>query len=224
MYQPQSGDYIDIHTHGGKPSEGVFCVESLLAHEGIHPWKIKGMGFTAGIHPWFLNEENHKLLMEFIKDVAGKADLLAIGEAGFDKLRGPSFELQRKVFEEQVRLSMDMTKPVVIHCVKAWDELFSSHKYLKPRLPWLVHGFRGKKELADQLLKRGMYISPWFDFAIRPESAELLRSLPLNRIFLETDGADIPIQEIYRKVASDLKISVEKLIGIIHVNFRELFK
>ena len=68
-------------------------------------------------------------------------------------------------------------------------------------MPWLIHGFRGNVELAKQLLSKGMYLSFWFDFIIRPESSKLVRSLPKERIFLETDGADVDIRTIYEKVA-----------------------
>ena len=96
--------------------------------------------------------------------LSGHPESIAIGEAGFDKLRGPSPELQRKVFEEQVAISEELKKPVVIHCVRAWDELLAVHKKLKPKMPWLIHGFRGNTELAAQLLSKGMYLSFWFDF------------------------------------------------------------
>ena len=132
-------------------------------------------------------------------------------------------ELQRPVFEEQVAIADKHKKPLVIHCVKAWDELLASHRNLKPETPWLVHGFRGKKELASQLLSRGMYISLWFDFTLRPESADLIRFLPGDRIFLETDGADVDIKEIYRKVSHDLAIPVDELKKLILTNFNLLF-
>ena len=90
-------------------------------------------------------------------------------------------------------------------------------------MPWLVHGFRGKKELALQLIKRGMYLSFWFDFVMRPESAELLRFLPKERIFLETDGADVDIREIYKKVSDDLAVSVDELKNIILGNFKYFY-
>jgi TatD DNase family protein len=150
-------------------------------------------------------------------------NILAIGEAGFDKLRGPSVELQRKVFEKQVSIAEDHKKPIIIHCVRAWDELLASHKKLKPVTPWLIHGFRGKKELARQLLSKGMYLSFWFDFVIRPESAGLLRSLPVSRFFLETDGADIDIREIYRKVATDLDLTIDELKAVLSNNFNLFF-
>ena len=162
-------------------------------------------------------------LLNSVKAVTGFTNIIAIGEAGFDKLRGPSIELQQKVFEEQVCISEEIMKPVVIHCVRAWDELLPAHKKLKPKMPWLIHGFRGNVELAIQLLSKGMYLSFWFDFVLRPESADLLRSLPEDRIFLETDGADVDIRDIYKKVSGDLDHSVEELKTIIFSNFINFF-
>ncbi len=68
-----------------------------------------------------------------------------------------------------------------------------------------------------------MYLSFWFDFALRPESADLFRFLPKDRIFLETDGADVSIKDIYEKVGDDLEISTVELNKIIFNNFMDLF-
>jgi TatD DNase family protein len=223
MNLPQPREYIDIHTHNAKPADGVFAVENLMAHENLKPENISARAFTAGIHPWHLNENNREQLLEYVRNIACNPELIAFGEAGFDKIRGPSVELQRAVFAEQVKIADEKRKPLVIHCVRSWDELLSAHKNLKPVTPWLVHGFRGKKELALQLIKRGMYLSFWFDFVLRPESSDLIRFLPKERIFLETDGADVDIMEIYRKVAVDLAIDVEELKKIILNNFNMLF-
>jgi TatD DNase family protein len=223
MNLPQPGDYIDMHTHGGKPSDGNFLIESLMAHEGELPQDISGVTYTYGIHPWFLTEENHEQLLNSVKNSVSYPNMSAIGEAGFDKLRGPSPELQMEVFKKQVAIAESFGKPVIIHCVKAWDELLSAKKNLKPRTPWMIHGFRGSVEMARQLLSKGMHLSFWFDYVMRSESADLMRSLPHNRIFLETDGADIDIRIIYEKVARDLSISVDELKSIVLVNFNEFF-
>ena len=221
MYFPNQGDYIDIHVHGGVPASGIFILESLMAHEEKMPEDKPGVSYTYGIHPWFLTEKNHNQLISSVKNTIRLPGIIAIGEAGFDKLKGPSTELQRTVFEEQVIISEVFKKPVVIHCVKAWDELLSVQKKLKPKMPWLVHGFRGNVELATQLLSKGMYLSFWFGFALRPESGKLLRQLPADRIFLETDGADVDIRAIYSKVATDLNIIVDALKLIILKNFNK---
>jgi len=223
MNHPQSGDYIDIHTHYGKPAAGVFMIDCLMAHEERLPADIHGVAYTYGIHPWFLNENNHEQLISSVEKIASNTDVIAIGEAGFDKLKGPSADLQRKAFEEQVIIAESHMKPVIIHCVKAWDELLAINKKLQPEMPWLVHGFRGTPELAKQLLSRGMYLSFWVNFVIRPESSRLLNGLPKEKIFFETDGADVDIREIYKKVANDINISVEELKNIIFTNFKEFF-
>jgi Tat protein secretion system quality control protein TatD with DNase activity len=58
---------------------------------------------------------------------------------------------------------------------------------------------------------------------MRPESADLLRFLPKERIFLETDGADVDIKEIYRKVSDDLEINIDVLKERMRNNFNLLF-
>jgi TatD DNase family protein len=223
MNLPQPGDYIDMHTHNGKPAEGVFIVECLMAHEGKQPADVSGVTYTYGIHPWFLNENNHKQLIISVENSVSHPNIIAIGEAGFDKLRGPSPVLQRSIFDKQVAIAEAYLKPVIIHCVKAWDELLSAQKNLKPRTPWMIHGFRGSVEMAKQLLSKGMHLSFWFDYVLRPESTELLKSLPPDRIFLETDGADIDIRIIYEKVARDLDMPVDKLKSIVLSNFNDFF-
>jgi TatD DNase family protein len=221
MHLPQNGDYIDIHVHGGMPGSGIFILESLMAHEGKAPVDIPGVAYTYGIHPWFLTQDNHKELIVSVQNTVSDKGIIAIGEAGFDRLRGPSMELQRLVFEEQIAISEELRKPVVIHCVRAFDELLSVQKRLKPKMPWLIHGFRGNLELATQLLSKGMLLSLWFSFVLRPESGYLLKNLPSDRLFLETDGAEVDIRNIYNKVAADLDLSVVKLKSIIFNNFNK---
>ena len=219
MYFPQQGDYIDIHVHGGTPASGIFILESLMAHEEKIPANTPGVAYTYGIHPWFLTEDNYKQLLLSVESSVINPEIIAIGEAGFDRLRGPSPELQYSVFEEQVYISEKIKKPIVIHCVRAWEELLAVHKKIRPEMPWLIHGFRGNVELAAQLLSKGMFLSFWFDFVIRPESGSLLRTLPTDRIFLETDGAEVDIRTIYNKVATDLGLPVDELKSIIIKNF-----
>jgi TatD DNase family protein len=223
MNLPQRDDYIDIHTHDAAPVNGIFSVDVLMAHEERAPANLRGILYTSGIHPWHLNENNHDILLDKVRERSTDSRIIAIGESGFDKIKGPSMDLQRRTFEEQVKISEELGKPLVVHCVRAWDELLRSHKNLKSGMPWLVHGFRGKYDLAMQLISRGMYISFWFDFIIKPESSELVKTLPKERFFLETDGADVDIREIYNKVSADINLSVEDLKRNIYSNFNRFF-
>ena len=183
MNPPLPGDYIDIHTHGSGIRPGIFAVENLMAHEPRIPVDIPGQPSTYGIHPWYLDNNSLEQLIANVKTVANSPGLIAIGEAGFDKLRGPEIKTQARAFESQVIISEDVRKPLYIHCVRAWDELLPAHKRLRPKMPWLIHGFRGNPELAMQLISKGMYLSFWFDFIVRPESSGLIKSIPKERIF-----------------------------------------
>ena len=223
MNYPLPGDYIDIHTHGSGVTSGIFAIENLMAHEERTPADNPSRPYTCGIHPWYLNNETIERLIGKVKSVAGSPSIVAIGEAGFDKLRGPGIEIQTRAFEAQVLISEEIGKPLFVHCVRAWDELLPAHKRLRPKMPWLIHGFRGNTVLASQLLSKGMYLSFWFDFIVRPESSKLVRSLPKERIFLETDGADVDIRAIYDKVAIDLNMSVDDLKKVILGNYTEFF-
>ncbi len=223
MNLPEPDDYIDIHTHGAVFAPGIYSVENLMAHEGKIPHLSKGVGYTAGIHPWYLNENNREQLVEYVRRIASDPYILAVGEAGFDRLRGPSSGLQKEVFEEQALIAVAVDKPIVIHCVKSWNELLDARTRFKKSLPWLIHGFRGKPELARQLISHGMYISFWFDFIMQPRSSVLLKELPADRIFLETDGAGIDIKDIYRKVSGDLDMDLDDLKRVMYDNFMRLF-
>jgi TatD DNase family protein len=223
MALPRTGDYIDIHVHGGRPSAGRFILETIMAHENRLPEKTAGAAFTFGIHPWFLNEQNYREHLQLVENLAPDPEIAAIGEAGFDKLRGPAPDLQEKVFLEQVKISEQTGKPLIIHCVRAWEEIIGAHKKMKPRMPWLIHGFRGKIQLGRQLISRGFYLSIWYEFALRPESAALFKDLPRDRFFLETDGADVDISDMYLKVSQDLGMDVEELKSTIMTNYCTFF-
>jgi TatD DNase family protein len=220
MSFPANGDYIDIHNHGSKPEKGIFVVESLPAHEGIiAPESGEGMVFSVGVHPWFLTESNMAAHLDFVRHCGSNESVVAIGESGFDKLKGAPMWLQIKTFEEQVKISESLKKPLIIHCVKGWDELLASYQKMKPKMAWLVHGFRGSKELAHQLISKGMYLSLWYEF----EFSELLRSISCDRLFLETDGSGVDIRVIYKKAADNLDLSIDELKEKIAANYRRMF-
>jgi TatD DNase family protein len=224
MNLPEPGDYIDIHNHGAKPYADHFQVENLMTHQNRIPDNEKGLTYTIGIHPWFLTDENFRDHIAIVDQYAAHQNVTGLGESGFDRLKGPGFDLQQKSFREHARLAENVSKPLFIHCVRAWDDLLAEKKILKPSVPWIVHGFRGSRELAHQLFSKGLTLSFWFHFVLRAESAPLLKSLPLQQIFLETDGGDVDIEKLYDKVAGDLNVGLEELKGIIYNNYIKLFK
>jgi len=224
MSYPEAGDYINIHDHGPMPADGIFTVDNIMVHEGRSPAMIEGVAFSVGAHPWSLNEENCESLMLRVRDFAVHPNVIAIGETGFDKLKGAAPELQWDLFRQHVELSENLEKPLIIHCVRSYEEVLSAQKKFKPAMPWIIHGFKGKPELARQLTGKGLYLSAWVEWAVRPVSAETLKSIPPGMLFLETDGFNISIIPVYQVVADHIGIEVETLRKRIQENYRKIFR
>ncbi len=223
MNLPEKGDYIDIHDHNPVPATGKFTIRNLMAHEEDEPDMTGNITYSIGIHPWHLSRQNIAGQLEKTRRFSHHPNIIALGEAGFDRLKGQDTELQKTVFSEQVLISEEVQKPLFIHCVRAWEDLYAALRIHKPKMPWIVHGFRGKKELAAQLISKNIFISFWFDFIVRTEASTLVKNIPVDRIFLETDGSGFDISLIYKKVADDLDLSIDELKEQIYSNFNRVF-
>jgi len=114
---------------------------------------------------------------------------------------------------------------VIIHCVKSWQSLIRIRHIPAPSVPWLIHGFTGKPELAGRLVMEGFYLS--FGAALLQEETRLpdsFRRTPSNRLFLETDESSASIGEIYEKAASIRNVSLIELKTYISENFETVFR
>lgn len=172
--------------------------------------------FSCGIHPW--NSEDAEAQLHYLEEIASHPQIIAIGEAGLDKLKGPELSIQKPVFERQIILSEKLNKPLIIHCVKEWDELIALYKQHKPSQPWIIHGFRGKPELAKQLVKLGFKFTIGSKF--RPEG---LKVIPLDSMFCETDDDESTIEEIYSSIAEELNWELESFAEKIAQNVKSVF-
>ena len=176
--------------------------------------------FSAGIPPWKANEYN--LTPDFI-DVINKPGCLAIGEIGLDRLKGKDLNKQIEIFTKQIELSEEIKLPVIIHCVKAWNELKQLKRAIKPTQNWIYHGF-SKKNILDEVLAEGMFVS--FGQRIMND-CDLLKSIldvPLDKIFFETDDKQVEIEQIYSVFSKAKQITVQELKEIQFENFKHAFK
>ncbi|MBQ9774510.1 MAG: TatD family hydrolase [Lentisphaeria bacterium] len=144
------------------------------------------------------------------------AAFAAIGETGLDKVKGPASDIQIRRFEEMLELAKRENKSVVIHCVRAWAELLEIRKRF-PTQNWLIHGFRGSPELAEQLRKQGFFLS----LGMAGIEKLLKKGFSLERIGFETDDEDRPIEEILQTAAAKLGLHVSEVEYITDRNFEE---
>ncbi|MDD4636205.1 MAG: TatD family hydrolase, partial [Bacteroidales bacterium] len=143
----------------------------------------------------------------------------ALGECGLDKLSDTPIELQEKVFNAQITLAHTHHLPLIIHCVKAFDQLLSIRKKHAHSCPMIIHGYRGGTGLTSQLLKEN---NLFFSFGAN-YSTESLKMVPPERLFIETDISPLSIITLYRQVASTLQISEQLLAEQILSNKKRVF-
>lgn len=177
---------LDIHSHRAAPyPEGV--VSLLTPREPL----LEGQLYSVGIHPWATPTLVDEDTFHELEHTASRREVVAIGECGVDLLKGGPLFRQLQVFKRQVELSESLRKPLVIHCVKAADIMMGLRRDLEPSQPWIIHGFRGKPELARQLVDKGFHIS--FGEKFNPDT---VMAVPGDRILAETDESVLPIGEI----------------------------
>lgn len=170
-------------------TSGYNLLSSLQAVEFSQ--KFEGVFASVGIYP-----EN---IYELNEDVEKKLELLsqnnkvvAIGEIGLQYTEGmPDKEAQKRGFVRQIKLAHSLKKPIVIHCREAYGDMLELLKENKNFLTYggTMHCFGGSREVSEELIKLGLHISvggvPTFKNAERLR--EVIKSIPLERIILETD-------------------------------------
>ncbi|MDH8702270.1 TatD DNase family protein [Dysgonomonadaceae bacterium PH5-43] len=213
--------YIDIHTHNKSiNTSNTLSVYNLNVPDyhcrcGLD---LQNTNYSLGIHPWNIKEQLLSEHLRYIEDNATFDCVKAIGECGLDKLTKTDWDLQVKALQAQIIISEKVNKPLIIHCVKAFDELITLKKELKPKQTWIIHGFRGKPEQMHQLINLNFCLSFGKHF-----NEDTIKTIPLDRLFLETDNNNSSICQIYRDITALINISEEELIIQLEKNFAQRF-
>ncbi len=209
--------FINIHTHTTSASSGIAIVNVLQDFKSI---KSDGW-YSAGIHPWYIKESMEDEISALKKALALR-NVMAVGECGLDKICVTNFELQQKIFSIHIAWANEFQKPMIIHCVKAYDEVLEVLKKEKVNVPVIFHGFNKSKELSNRIIDNGHYIS-FGKHLFRKNLHQTFSDIPLQYVFFETDDSEIEIGEVY-KIAAEIKdISLETLIKKIAENFNKIF-
>lgn len=135
---------------------------------------------SVGVHPWNADRVTPEVwtrMDAWLDDPR----VVAVGEVGLDRARGPEIDVQLPVFNRQVELAYERRLPLIVHCVRAADILLAERRK-HPDGQWIYHGFRGKPALARQLLDAGIDLS--FGHTYNLESYE---ATPGERRYRESD-------------------------------------
>jgi len=206
-------EFIDIHTHQRKEGKTIInCYPSDF-------YPQEGLWYSVGIHPWYVSEVSFNNDFRNLEKALVNPQVLALGECGLDKRCDKDLNLQIKIFEQQIKLSEKIRKPMILHVVHAFNEIIALYREFSPHQPWIIHGFRGKAEIAKQLLKEGLYLSIGEHY-----SQQSLSVIPDDRLFIETDESMLPIEVIYSNVAECLSIPIKQLVESVKRNSLLLWK
>ncbi len=212
--------YIDFHTHSKSDNDEVVEILNIDVSTAL---SLPKSYFSYGIHPWHSAD-----FEEFIipQEVIDNPFFIAIGECGLDKLKGGDIEKQLSLLNQQIAASEKYEKPIILHCVRAFNEIIELHKERKPTQPWIIHGFNGSLQLAESLIREGIYLSIGASI-MNPNTkiSKALKDIPLSYIFLETDDqSKHSIEDIYKVVLQIVEIDVEVLMGVVYDNFNKMFR
>ena len=190
-------------------------------YDGFEEVAVSSGLYSVGLHPWHLAHAHAQ--WDAFALVARHSHVVAVGECGLDRLCTTPWVLQQELFAAQVDLAGRLGKPLIIHCVRAFGECLAM---LKPAaVPFVVHGFNRNEQIARQVLDAGGALS--FGAAVLRNPlrlAEVVRLVPDDRLFLETDEAHLAVSAIYTAVAAIRNTQKEALILQIESNFNAIFK
>lgn len=209
--------FVDVHTHSNIDNK-YSIINICVGKNDIEPENI----FSAGIHPWHILINNTDLLFKKLDKYLIKKNIVAIGEIGLDRVCDISFEKQKFFFEKQLQIAEKNNLPVILHSVKTYsDLLFFRKKYKK--VEWIVHDYNGNKQISESFIDKKIYFSFGKNFMRNRNLKQIIKQLPLNSIFFETDDTDYKINTIYEQAAKCLNIEIEQLQKIILNNFKRIF-
>lgn len=211
-----TGKYVDIHTHRVGDGNEIYLLSYSIGL-GEKP-AVSGF-FSAGVHPWNAVEAYMDEALIFLRT----APISAVGEVGLD-YSVDDLDKDRQVFvlEEQLKVAQERLLPVVLHCVKAYNDILNILRKFDLKAV-VFHGYVGSPQQTKQLTDRGYYISAGEVSLRSPKTVESLKSCPEELLFAETDDSGADIKQVYSRLAEIRGVSEKELVEKIYCNYKKVF-
>jgi TatD DNase family protein len=157
--------------------------EVAAAHSALYP--------AYGLHPCYMSAHRPEHLDE-LGQWLDREHPVAVGECGLDFYLGKQDRLEQiALLEAQLSLAFERTLPVILHVRKGVEDAIALLKKF-PGLRGVMHSYSGSSEQAKILIGMGFYFG--FGGPVTWEQSrrlrEVLRSIPLGHLLLETDAPD----------------------------------
>ena len=200
--------------------------------------KYKNIYAACGLHPTDLKSNSDDDIKE-LRELLKHNKVVALGETGLDLYWDKvPFETQRKYFIKQLELALEEDYPVIIHSRDAELETLKVIREVSDKYSGVFHCYAGSTETALELIEKGFYISFTGNITYKNnDREEVIKTLPLDRLLLETDSpflTPVPfrgkrndpskLRYIAQKIADLKNISIEEVAKITSENTKKLFK
>lgn len=213
---------IDLHSHHEIVASDTKGILNVILREN-EALALPETAFSIGIHPWYLPETLSGPMSQ-LEFAVTSPFCMAIGECGIDRAIKTPLARQETFFHAQADLAARFNKPLILHCVKAYSEMIRIRKLFSKAKPWILHSFNGNEKELKECVRNEFFFSVTLSGSRASIRPEVLQKLPLERLFLETDEAEIPIACVYSKAAEILAVPIDKLVKQINLNFENIFR
>ncbi|MCK5135387.1 MAG: TatD family hydrolase [Bacteroidales bacterium] len=203
--------FINIHGHRQANNIQEWVMMNLMAKD-YPPEDIESGYYSVGLHPYNVGKVDEEDTLMKVSLATENQNIFAIGEIGLDKSIEAPLDQQMRIFKSQVEIAEYAELPVILHVVRAFNEMVEFMKTHQPVVPMIIHGYNGSVQMAEELVKAGFLLS--FGEAIANDHRkiiEALKSVPVEKLFLETDEGELDIREIYHLTAELKGISMDHL-------------
>lgn len=211
--------FLNTHTHHLSHQSDVLELYNQFPNELNLNAKI----YSIGIHPAYINSTTIDEEIDLINHHILDKNCLAIGEIGLDKLCETDFNLQIEVFEKQIKIAEENQLTIIIHSVRAYQEILHIRKKMNITIPFIFHGFNKNEQLLQQIIAQNCFASFGKNLLYNKNLQIIFANLSAKYFFLENDSSEIPIQEIYAFAAELRKISIEELQQQMAENWKNVF-
>lgn len=153
--------------------------------------------YALGLHPYFLEQHSDNALYRLEQRLTARTSrCVAVGECGLDLMIEPqNFAQQEALFSGQCDLAIQFQLPLILHSRKSHDQVLKTLRQKKPLPGGVIHGFSGSLQQAESFIKLGFYIGVGgtISYERANKTRNVIASLPLEFLVLETDAPDMPL-------------------------------
>ncbi|MEM8777313.1 MAG: TatD family hydrolase [Cyanobacteria bacterium P01_G01_bin.49] len=173
-----------------------------LVHSCVEPSEFKSIqtladrlgniSFAVGLHPLDAHKWTEDTAQQILNYAQSDQRVVAIGEMGLDYYKADNHDWQKEVFESQLKIAQQLSKPVIIHCrdaAKSLRDVLSSSRNDQSPVKGVMHCWSGTPEETKWFLDLGLYIS--FSGVVTFKNAKQIQEsakiVPRDRLLVETD-------------------------------------